>query len=686
MLEDTLEILDTKQRDAVRTARASDPGGATKTTTIFETEDVEQLSNIPEFRQSAQAEAAAGYKLESSETDVSFALYCFFMDLTRIRLLVRRTWRAFKHGETGLLDASLTMNVAISFIEKLSNEFKEALPRFQQSETQYMHVKILTFIYNGHCSQDEGPPLSTIEEDTADPFAYDEDGQTLRSATVLCTHTFDLLWERFVSRSTNLRLSFDERRFLRSVSQIAALPANKLQNENRTLEERVYQGGMIHKAVHNLLRGSQADSWIIVAIQILWDTQRELGSMLSVPKHLLECVSHDLVQDCKRFLDPVGLLDGVKALSEYRGVIKDLLVSVEATAVKPNQRSLLNELLLGPSLLQSHPSSCGLNLLNIWDKYHRTFIDIANCEGQILVAAHLHHAAHHLGLLPETIRWADRDFFMEHQSLEKLFAGNKPEKGYEFAERLKVVLGRSAATNAREPTRSKNVKNHKTDTGIGDSSPLEYLARYSQWGSRQLANTKKPPSVESCGGKDVMAMAETLARGFLETDDKSTTVSILGTLRGFKKAVETDERALSFDVMQLHLQCLALLRSIQIHCLNHAPKDFALPAFKGKLGMKAVVVQISDHWSGTAHRHNIMLPDAVDILRKVIMKEGRMVIDKLEVQQEKMKSRQTSAPEEVESSFENQDEECLPLKLRDLFGDIIFQDANGDWRMPFGSR
>lgn len=75
------------------------------------------------------------YKLESSDADVSFAVYCFLKDVNHLRLAVRRTWREFAKGEISLHAAALTMNAALAKIEKFSNEFEEAHPRFKDSTT-----------------------------------------------------------------------------------------------------------------------------------------------------------------------------------------------------------------------------------------------------------------------------------------------------------------------------------------------------------------------------------------------------------------------------------------------------------------------------------------------------------------------------------------------------------------------
>jgi hypothetical protein len=79
-----------------------------------------------------------------------------------------------------------------------------------------------------------------------------------------------------------------------------------------------------------------------------------------------------------------------------------------------------------------------------------------------------------------------------------------------------------------------------------------------------------------------------------------------------------------------------------------------------------------------------MFSYAVNMLREVIEGEGSVVLDNAEAQQQAMKYQQLELQAETEPSFENPPEDMMPLEFRNLFSGIVFQDANGDCRMPFG--
>ncbi|CAN9162344.1 unnamed protein product [Alternaria alternata] len=179
LLEDVLEIIKPKlpqnQRQPLKAAKTTPP----HTSNAFEHLKFEEpldVEDMPEAIESSVRPATqkVSYKLEPSDTDVSFAIYCFLKDATHVRLAVRRTWREFAKGEIGLQAAALTMNAALAMIEKLSNEFEQVLPRFKDTKSQKMHLEIINFIYSSYSESEKGPAFIDAGDEDSDPFAYKE--------------------------------------------------------------------------------------------------------------------------------------------------------------------------------------------------------------------------------------------------------------------------------------------------------------------------------------------------------------------------------------------------------------------------------------------------------------------------------------------------------------------------------
>lgn len=163
VLEDTLEILKRKQWTKNEATPPTNDEYLNKVTNMFECLELgqsDQLEDNPEFIPTPKVENQVEYKLETSDTDMSFAVYCFLKDLTNIRLFVRRTWREFKSGKIGLQSAALTTNAAIGMIDKLGEEFQEAVAHFKEIATQSMHPEIMKFIREGDTATKKKDPVS----------------------------------------------------------------------------------------------------------------------------------------------------------------------------------------------------------------------------------------------------------------------------------------------------------------------------------------------------------------------------------------------------------------------------------------------------------------------------------------------------------------------------------------------
>ncbi|CAO2648058.1 Nn.00g089800.m01.CDS01 [Neocucurbitaria sp. VM-36] len=306
ILEGVLDTLKIKLPQVNRTPLEADVSGPNHVANMFkhlELEECDESDDMPEITTPFVNKTVA-YKLETSDENISFAIYCFLKDATHIRLFVRRTWREFKRNNIGLQAAALTMNAALAMIEKLSADFEEAYPQFTTTEELYMHGKILLFVYDGYCKNEGGPTFIEPAEAYNDPFTYKEGGQTLHPSTMMCAHTTELVVKAFFAKDherNHLRLSKDEKRFLKSLSQLGAVPMGM------TIPDQPYYNDMVHKAVWDMFTHHRIQTWAIFAIQIFWDTQRELGPKLEIAKQLLSKAAEVLMMSYQFYLDTKGL-------------------------------------------------------------------------------------------------------------------------------------------------------------------------------------------------------------------------------------------------------------------------------------------------------------------------------------------------------------------------------------------
>lgn len=174
-----------------------------------------------------------------------------------------------------------------------------------------------------------------------------------------------------------------------------------------------FKADKVRVAIANILYNRKLKTWAFFAVQIFWDTQRELGAMLPVANKLLEGAGKDLEQSWTDYLDMKGLEDVGLAYKNNRAVIGNRLERLRFTVLGPQRQNALDKSeyaiwkldVPGFSLLRNYPSMYGLLLLNIRDEHHRVAINMAGLQSQIMVSAHLYNAAHRHGLLPEDVHF-----------------------------------------------------------------------------------------------------------------------------------------------------------------------------------------------------------------------------------------------------------------------------------------
>lgn len=115
-----------------------------------------------------------------------------------------------------------------------------------------MHLMFVVFVYEHYSKFEAGPAFIDAGDDDHDPFAYKEGKRMLRSDTVMCTPTMDLVQNMFLFRKTTeeYRLANDENRFLKCVLQITSAP----------MEGIFHNTHLMHKAASAMLYDRQLNS------------------------------------------------------------------------------------------------------------------------------------------------------------------------------------------------------------------------------------------------------------------------------------------------------------------------------------------------------------------------------------------------------------------------------------------
>jgi len=452
-LEDVLEILKAAKKPPVERRQPKTTKAEVIRTSnkyeLLENEALPESDDMPEIIDvnARPAKSKVTYKLEESEADVTFAIYCFLKDVTVLRIAVRRTWHEFANGDIGLQAAALTMNVALAMIEKLSNDFEESNPRFNGSNGHSVHSELIGFLQRSRSKVEPGSPFVDATNDCGRPFAYKQEKQSLSFDTVVCKHVTELLLFTFspITKNEESRYSNDEKRFLKCISQLAA---------SSSIKPRFMDEYMVRKAAFAMLCEGRLQSWIMFSLQIFWDMQRELERHLSVSEELLYKIGQQIITGYQVYLDVKGFEELDDEYTLYRESVIDRKEFVEAFIVNKKAQMAFDideerlpltfRKIPGFSLLRCNPAYCGVLLATMCNDYHEVAIECTSNDGQIIVMAHLYNAAQCAGHLPKDLQWADMERLIEQQVSDWIFMGKKPQQDPEFGKRVLLIMGNVA--------------------------------------------------------------------------------------------------------------------------------------------------------------------------------------------------------------------------------------------------
>ncbi|KAG9192767.1 hypothetical protein G6011_11501 [Alternaria panax] len=273
------------------------------------------------------------------------------------------------------------------------------------------------------------------------------------------------------------------------------------------------------------------------------------------------------------------------------------------------------------------------------------------------------------------------DWLIDQQGSNWLFVGARPKKGTQFGKSPNLACGfplhrTTEAYKAR-------TRNNASMIVVGKIRLLGYHVRYSELGFNKASMGRKVIG-KSVAREDILMIVDVLNKDFLGKSSASAKLSSLDKLRTFKLAVEKDEKAYAFDVLNLCLRCIKLLWKIQIHALAFAPKDFPRDTFTQPLSIDDVAGEMTHELAGERRHDQSVFPAAVKMLEKMTEEEGSVVLTKAKAWEEKMKVRHTAFKSEAEPSFENPYEIGMSLEGRKKFSVIVFQNADRGCRMPYG--
>lgn len=672
VLEEVFATLNARLPKEIRNQKTDDEE-ANQLANLFEHLDLEEpkendaQSWLPAQLQSPKTPTDT-YEIEILEEDIKFTIFCFLKDATDIRLFVRRTWRQYRDGRITLETAALTMNSAISLIERLNLELIASYP-FCVS-----HFDMIVFFLPDMAERKQnGTILDT---------AYTNGNQELSYQTFLCHLSYDFIctFVEGLADPSSIPLTASEVVLAKCLLQLRAVASAR----NPVLA----RDGMI-RAIAEVLNTGTRPSWTVFAVQLLWDTQRELGSDIArgytdahnAVRWILHSVEDTLSAGYAGYFGD-RYQKNAFGLQEFKSYLEDSLgrsdycyIQEIMDFVKGQDRPYFE---YEPHFLyRNHPMMCGLLSQDSLAKLRM----IAKCMadmGMVSSCAHFYNAASQTGLLPADLKWKDMDWIIEQQGEEHMFVGERPRVGTitTFTKHYNLSCGFSLshyAQNKRKPTRDgelllSTLKGRK----------LRYMSKYVDVIVRQSGTKLEITSVVNNAGALIEQLLDHSSEGKTKGKPKSTAKQNRNTekmtpiemLTNFRSTLQQEELPMRFDLSKFTTGCFEVLQRIKQLVTTKAPLDYPPDGwhFKRTQGLNACIGLLLYSIDDNPLQNEPQYFGAAKILREFIETESDTEYSKAIARLPRM-AKGDIDDEEEEPSFEVPPEDLIDLGSRDCVRD-----------------
>ncbi|KAF2108365.1 hypothetical protein BDV96DRAFT_652930 [Lophiotrema nucula] len=146
VLEEVLRTLNPLREPATQHAyKNSSQRDAPKKSNIFKTlqveiedadddgdnDEVSAAPPPPKIRSTPSPQREEAFEAQTSESDLPFAIFCFFNDLQEIRKYLKDIWQQYKDRKIGLMSVAITTDIAFDMVKQKEEEFRDnfSIPR-----------------------------------------------------------------------------------------------------------------------------------------------------------------------------------------------------------------------------------------------------------------------------------------------------------------------------------------------------------------------------------------------------------------------------------------------------------------------------------------------------------------------------------------------------------------------------
>lgn len=472
----------------------------------------------------------------------------FWLDIHRIRMLVRNIWRIYEAGACDLSAAAITTNTAIDFVRGLHEDFERS-----SSADVKLEWKVCL--------------ACAMLRDTMQ--GEDHSGTDLEVSCLESGWPIILLWTEVFKN--------DPENFVPTVhpNHVGLFPI--AEHETKVKQDVGLAFGLIpeyciflkncskvqaeHGLIHGLREQMQQDRplfWLAFAIQIFVDIRKILETDTTRAFEDLRRGASSIRQSIKEVLGSEKEVSG-KPLPDFTDKSLEAVVELmDRYTINDFVGTLRKEMSANPYadqhiedfyLLRRDPVWCGLLLYNFRMVAHEGSLFRANSFMSILAAAHLYNAQKQARLLDR--EWTNMEHILAIHGKD-LFVGTVPPILKESSKNLLLALGVSPTTfgRARRPGSAVRMKAPKR---LKHVAPLTWLfkARYCDSDGR---TSLEPGHVVEEIRKAAISQGKVLNNHLT-----SQNLRIEGVLFGLLTVLNVETSLITFDYFQMHMTCWQLL-------------------------------------------------------------------------------------------------------------------------------
>ncbi|KAH8704325.1 hypothetical protein GQ44DRAFT_732531 [Phaeosphaeriaceae sp. PMI808] len=644
-------VLDALSPLCGQTSEAHHEDGATSDdqfTNLFEAlelEETEETLSSPDLVQQAYTRcstaptANATYVAPTTESDLPFAIFCFYKDLNDIRGFLRETWEQYKRCEIGLMSASITTDVAFEMVKQKEQEFLGSIKVPQELVGKYIGQVLFDFSANlgKDASSLESPDTSLY---SLAEFVYLPNYVHLKQSCNLMDE-----FEAGPSLSYSfLRTVGDKGQFTRrgEILDMATMSMYILHVESghNVAADAFLRGisALIRRSYDQkpgkktkMKKGANLDdipAWLCFASQIYIDLHDILVDDMPRAFHELKLTGSRALGIVTRHLSfhegryesswPKHFDDAAKDVQE--------LVNNFITRDELRTELVADQVASRHTMLSLQPIWCGVVMFQINKTLEGLGMHCANTWNTVTPLMYLYDAAKCEAKISD---WADMEYLIHYHDPTYLFVGGRPTRTDAHFNKYLIAMGGSAVNFSKGKRRDKRMV-----TSRGFANGARYLRQNilvsHRLGWRYMCpganiDLEQEPSLMAI----LMGFARKPTTALVRAKELEfpTSVQLLASLRD---GLDIETEHILFDYFSFHRRCFNLCYDLQ--SALHENLSFASEILPGDYNSEELVRQVPAlilqmlsvprHINRRAKNLLGMLSAAAPVIETLIKKEG----------------------------------------------------------------